>query len=356
MAFSFSPDTFQRIKGRGAFTNPPNRFEPFYYLPDPGAVESETIKTQVFRDTSKSIISSNDSPDVGFDYSINPYRGCEHGCIYCYARPTHEYLGFSSGLDFESKIVVKEDAAKLLRITFLSKKWKPQVLALSGVTDPYQPLEKKLKVTRSVLEVLTEFLNPVTIVTKSFLVTRDIDLLRELARARAVAVGVSITTLDGGLQRYLEPRAASADRRLAAIEMLARADIPVRVLISPVVPALNDHEIPSILQAASRAGAYGAEYMFLRLPGQLKDLFENWLDTHFPSKKKRILNQLRSLRSGQLNDPRFHFRMKGEGEYARQVQSLFKNSCRRFDLNKVPLTLSTESYRRPHRFQMSLFD
>ena len=352
---SFSPALW-KIQGRGANCNPPNRFESVHYHPEKAGIHVGQAQTELYEDNSRSIITSNDSPDVGFDFSINPYRGCEHGCIYCYARPTHEYLGFSCGLDFETKILIKKEAAKLLRKRLSSRHWQPQVVALGSITDPYQPMERKFRLTRSVVEVLTEFLNPVSVVTKNYLVTRDIDLLRELTAFQAVTVGISITTLDPGLQRQLEPRTSSPLRRLAAIEELSRAGIPTRVLIAPVLPGLTDHEIPSIVQASSRAGARFASYMFLRLPHAVRGLFEGWLHTHFPGRKERVLNRIRELHGGKLNDHRFHYRIKGEGEYARQVDSLFMSACRKFNLKSQPPELSAEAFRRPHDYQMTLFD
>src|SRR5688572_25773449 len=242
------------VKGRGASWNPQNRFETLEYVVDDEAERDENApKTLYLRDPSRSIIATNDSPDVGFEASINPYRGCEHGCIYCYARPTHEYLGFSAGLDFESRILVKEDAPELLRRELSSSRWKPQVLAISGVTDPYQPVERRLQLTRRCLQVLADFRNPVVIITKNHLVTRDIDLLGELAEHQAARVFLSVTTLDGNVSRVMEPRASHPTRRLAAIEALARAGVSVGALVAPVIPGLTDHELPSIIAAASQA-------------------------------------------------------------------------------------------------------
>jgi DNA repair photolyase len=244
-------------------------------------------QTQFFRDRTSSIITYNDSSDVGFEASINPYRGCEHGCIYCYARPFHEYLGLSSGLDFETKIMVKEDAPGLLRKELSSPKWKPQMIAISGVTDCYQPVERRLKITRGCLEVLAEFRNPVGIVTKNALVTRDVDLLAQLARHRAAAVFVSLTTLDAELRKVMEPRTSPPAARLAAIKTLSEAGIPVGVLIGPVIPGLTDHEIPALVEAAAQAGARAAGYIMLRLPHAVAPLFDQWLTAHFPGKKTK---------------------------------------------------------------------
>jgi DNA repair photolyase len=309
------------------------------------------------RDVSRSIIARNDSPDIGFDASINPYRGCSHGCIYCYARPTHEYLGFSAGLDFESKVLVKEDAPDLLRRQLSSPRWKPQVLSISGVTDCYQPIEKKLRITRRCLEVLTEFRNPVTIVTKNHLVTRDIDLLSELARHDAAVVAVSLTTLDDDLRRVMEPRTSPPARRLAAVEALARAGVSVGVMTAPVIPGLNDHELPNLISAAAEAGAGFAAYTPVRLPHTVRPLFEDWLARRFPERKEKVLNRIRSMRGGRLNDPRFVSRMRGEGIFADHISQLFDISCRRAGLEgkRFP-RLSTAAFRRLGEIQPGLFD
>lgn len=346
------------IRGRGAASNPANRFEKIVYEPDRDWSDAEdpSPATEFLKDSSRSFITYNDSPDVGFDASINPYRGCEHGCIYCYARPTHEYLGFSAGLDFETRILVKEDAPQLLRQELSSARWKPQVLGISGVTDPYQPVERHLRLTRRCLEVLAEFRNPVAIITKNHLVTRDLDLLGELARHEATAVFLSVTTLDANLTQKLEPRASIPDRRLAAIEMLSKAGIPTGVLVAPVIPGLTDHEMPAILEAATQAGARHAGYVVLRLPHAVSPLFEDWLTHHFPQRKSKILNRIRSIRSGRLNDPRFVSRMSGEGVFAKQVAALFAASCRKTGITGRSPRLSTDSFRRPGKSQLSLFD
>src|SRR5215510_472313 len=265
----------EKVRGRGAASNPANRFEKMSYQRlDWDEPEDPSIQTTFLRDETRSIINYNDSPDVGFNASINPYRGCEHGCIYCFARPNHEYLGFSAGLDFETKILVKEDAPELLRRELASRSWKPQVIAISGVTDAFQPIERRLKITRRCLEVLAECLNPVVIITKNELVTRDIDLLQQLARVDGALVFVSVTSLRGELARELEPRASQPARRLAAIEALAVAGVPVGALVAPVIPGLTDHEMPSIIAAAAKAGAVAASYVPLRLPYGVAPLFE----------------------------------------------------------------------------------
>jgi len=355
------PSDFEpiKIRGRGAGYNPPNRFETLAYVPDPNDDECEDsrgLQTVLLRDASRTLITYNDSPDVGFDASINPYRGCEHGCIYCYARPSHEYLGFSAGLDFETKILVKEDAPELLRRDMSSKSWKPQVVAISGVTDPYQPVEKKLQLTRRCIEVFAEFRNPVMLVTKNNLISRDVDLLSEMARSNAAAAFISVTTLDENLARIMEPRASTPARRLAAIEALASAGVPVGVLTAPIVPGLTDHEINSIISAAVQAGARFAGYTIMRLPYAVAPLFEEWLTRHFPDRKKKVLSHIKSLRGGKLNDPQFNSRMRGEGAYAEQIRGMFAIACKRAGIEGKRAALSTDSFRRPFEGQYSLFD
>jgi DNA repair photolyase len=337
------------LRGRGAATNPPGRFEPLAYEPDPDTPPDElpAPQTQFFRDDSRSLITYNDSPDVGFSASINPYRGCEHGCSYCFSRPTHEYRGLSAGLDFETKIFVKEDAPELLRKELLSPRWQPQTLGISGVTDCYQPIERKVKLTRRCLDVLAEFRNPAGIVTKSALVTRDVDVLGELARHQAAMVFLSVTTLDADLAGVMEPRAARPAARLAAIEALHAAGIPVGVLVAPVIPGLTDHEMPAILDAAARAGASYAGYVMLRLPFGLKELFEDWLGRCFPDRKEKVLERIRQLRGGRLNDSRFGSRMRGEGPLAEVIKRWFETSCRKVGIVGRGMGLSTAAFRRP---------
>jgi DNA repair photolyase len=356
------PAGLRIVHGRGASSNPLNRFETLEVDFEPGGApwaateEGEgRVETRYLRDTSRSVIATNSSPDVGFDASINPYRGCEHGCIYCYARPSHEYLGFSAGLDFESRILVKEDAPELLARELASPRWKPQVLALSGVTDPYQPIERTLEITRRCLGVLAEHRNPVVVITKSALVTRDVDHLAELAAHGAAAVSLSITTLDPELARRMEPRAAHPRERLKAIERLAAAGVPVGVMVAPVVPAITDHEVPRILEAAAEAGARRAGYVMLRLPGAVAGLFERWLEEHFPDRKEKVLNRVRGLRGGRLNDPRFGNRMRGEGAFADQVKAMFRTWKRRYGLDAPRAELSTAAFRRPGGDQLGLF-
>lgn len=347
------------IKGRGASIDVKNRFVRDEYVP----VESEWFedelkpspKTQFLRDSSRSILSHNQSPDVGFDTSINPYRGCEHGCIYCYARPTHEYLGFSPGLDFETKIVVKHDAPKLLKAALSSRAWVPRTIIMSGVTDCYQPIERQLKLTRGCLEVLAECRNPVALITKNFLVTRDRDLLAELARHHACAVILSVTTLDEKLCGILEPRTSRPKHRLEAISELSNAGIPVSVNVAPIIPGITDHEIGPILQAAREAGATGANYVLLRLPYAVKDLFENWLSEHFPDRKNKVLARIRALRSGKLNDPNFQSRMRGQGIFASMIEDTFSLWHRKLGFSQSA-DLNTGAFIRPRTGnQLELF-
>src|SRR5258707_5247334 len=315
----------QPISTRVASSNPANRFEKIHLEPDEdwNPEENPLPQTQFLRDHSSTIIAYNDSPDVGFEASINPYRGCEHGCIYCYARPFHEYLGFSSGLDFETKIMVKTNAPRLLREELSSPKWQPQVIGMSGVTDCYQPVERKLKLTRGCLEVLAECRNPVAIITKNLLVTRDIDLLAELARHQAAAVFISLTTLDSELRKTMEPRTSPPSARLRAIEALSEAGIPVGVLLAPIIPGLTDHEIPSLVEAAAKAGARSAGYVILRLPHAVAPLFEQWLASHFPDRKEKVLNRVRAMRHGKLYESAFCEPSSAEGIFADQIQCPF---------------------------------
>jgi DNA repair photolyase len=345
-------------RGRGANINPANRFEALHYELEDWCEpeESKTVRTQFLRDDSQSIISYNNSPDVGFDASINPYRGCEHGCAYCYARPTHEYLGFSAGIDFESRILVKPNAAELLFTELGKRSWKPQHLALSGVTDAYQPIERKLQITRSCLQILAEFRNPVGIITKNHLVTRDTDHLGELARVNAAAVTLSITTLDPKLARILEPRASSPSQRLEAVAVLHQAGIPVGVNVAPIIPGINDHEIPTITAAAAKAGAQFASYTIIRLPLTVAPVFVAWLENHFPERQEKVLGRIRSMRNGKLNNTDFGSRMRGEGPFAQQIDHMFEVSCRRADLNRTRTDLSTAAFRRvlPNQLDLAL--
>ena len=342
----------QAIHGRGAVGNPVGRFEPLQVEYEPA--EPNAQPTELFRDTTRHIITFNDSPDINFDASVNPYRGCEHGCVYCYARPSHEYLGLSAGLDFETRIFVKHDAPELLRKELAAPGWQPQMVALSGVTDPYQPVERKLEITRRCLQVFSEFRNPVGIITKNDLVTRDIDILTELSHYSAAGVRISITSLDKKLADRMEPRASRPAQRLRAVEVLASAGIRVGVMVAPVVPGLNDHEISDILRASSDAGASSAGYIILRLPHGVKDLFADWLDAHYPNRKDKVLNRVRDTRGGTLYDPTYGTRMRGVGEYADQIETMFNIARRRYGLDRPLPPLTAEHFRRPAGPQLDL--
>jgi len=345
------------LRGRGSASNPKNRFESIERVPEPPEDNDDISSphTLFFPDSSKSIVAYNDSPDVGFDASVNPYRGCEHGCVYCYARPTHEYLGFSAGLDFETKIMVKDDAPELLRQELSRPKWQPQLVALSGNTDCYQPAEKQKQLTRRCLEVLLEFRNPVVIITKNHLVTRDVDLLAELAKFDCIAVTLSVTTLDPKLASLLEPRASRPARRLDAIAKLADAGVPVGYLQAPMIPGLTDAEAPAIALAAKKAGATFSGYVALRLPFAVKDLFEQWLQQHYPDRKEKILHRVREIRGGKLNDAHFTSRMRGEGIYAEQMAKLFELARKKSGITARWPKLTTEHFRQPGKDQLSLF-
>ena len=347
----------QPIRGRGAAENPPSRFVPIAVERVVGESSGPSPRTRFLRDDTRSILSYNKSPDVGFDASINPYRGCEHGCSWCYARPTHEYLGLSAGLDFETKILVKENAPALLRRELSSSRWKPRVVALSGVTDPYQPIERRLRLTRRCLEVLAEARNPTVIITKNHLVTRDIDLLTELGGYGAAAVSLSVTTLSADLQRVMEPRTATPARRLEAIGRLAAAGVPAGVMVAPVIPGLTDHELPQILAAAADAGATRAGFIMLRLPWTVAPLFQAWLERHFPERSNKVLSRLRSLNGGKLYHAAFGRRQRGEGPFAEQVRQLFEITCSRLGLSGRPAALSSAHFRRPALCgQLELFE
>lgn len=352
-------------RGRGTTQSPPNRFERLSIEDDEGAweeiaqadpeFEPRVIRTEYRRDDSRSLITANSSPDIGFSHSLNPYRGCEHGCAYCYARPYHEYLGYNAGIDFESKLLVKECAAELLEEELSKKSWSPAVLACSGVTDCYQPVERKLAITRSCLEVLADFRNPVGIITKNALVTRDLDVLARLAEHDAVNVTLSVTTLDPQLSSVLEPRASRPAARLAAIRQLSEAGIPVGISLAPIIPGLNDHEIPAILAAAAEHGASYASGTILRLPHAVKDIFSSWLDRFEPGKKELILGRVTELRGGKLNDANFGSRMTGTGPMAEQIALLLEVAKRRAGLNRSRAKLSIAAFRRKMPGQMELF-
>jgi DNA repair photolyase len=342
---SAHPSTHPR--GRGAGENPDQRFAQLHVAYEEGEAPAK-VQTKFLIDHSQSVISKNDSPDIGFTASLNPYRGCEHGCAYCYARPTHEYLGFSAGLDFESRIMVKQDAPELLRAALAKPSYKPSTMALSGVTDCYQPAEKKLRITRRCLEVLAECRHPVSIITKNHLVVRDLDLLTELAKHQAVCVFFSVTSLDPKLAHILEPRASAPQQRLEAMRTLHEAGIPVGVAAAPMIPAINDHELPAILDAAAKCGAAGAAYTVVRLPFSVKEVFASWLEEHFPDRKEKVLGRIRECQGETLSHREFGTRMHGEGVWAEQIEQVFRVSKIRSGIaaRKLP-KLSSASFRRP---------
>ncbi len=352
-------------KGRGAVSNIEGRFETRRIRPEDYGWDTDSeedapprLPTTVTPEKTRTILSRNDSPDIPFDRSINPYKGCEHGCVYCFARPTHSYLGMSPGLDFETKIFSKPEAACLLREELRRPGYRCEVIALGANTDPYQPVERDLNITRSILEVLWEHRHPVGIVTKSSLVLRDLDLLAPMARQNLAAVFLSITTLDRGLARTMEPRAAAPHRRLETIKALSDAGVPAGVLASPMIPGLNDKEMESILEAAAAAGARTAGYILLRLPHEVKEIFSEWLTTHYPLKAGHILSLVRQTHDGKLYDSEFGTRMKGNGPYADLLKRRFETASRRLGLLKRDLDLDVTQFRVPPRAgdQPGLFD
>ncbi|MGE0583030.1 MAG: PA0069 family radical SAM protein [Steroidobacteraceae bacterium] len=340
------------LKGRGAVSNPPPRFDPhhseavddgWYTEPLP-----DSVATRVQPEPARTVITRNDSPDIGFSQSINPYRGCEHGCVFCYARPSHAYLGLSPGLDFETKLFYKAQAAERLTAELSKPRYVPKTIMLGANTDPYQPLEKRLKVTRSILEVLAKCRHPVSIVTKGALIERDLDILATMAEQNLSSVMVSLTTLDADLKRRLEPRAASPLARLATIRRLHAAGVPVGTLIAPVIPALTDHELERLLEAAADAGARCAGYVVLRLPHELKDLFRDWLATHYPERAQHVMSRIQSIRNGRDNDPAFGSRMRGSGVDAALLARRFEVATRRLGLEtRWGFTLDTSRFQPP---------
>ncbi len=358
--FTAQDRTTPGARGRGAGRNTPNRFQRHHLEPldidFPPGEEPAPLYTTYFRDSSRSILSKNDSPDIPFTFSLNPYRGCEHGCIYCYARPSHEYLGFSAGLDFESKIMVKMDAPRLLDDALRKRSWVPQTVALSGNTDCYQPVERQLQLTRRCLEVFLRFRNPISIVTKNALVVRDTDILQEMASLNIVHVMISITSLDPDLIRRMEPRTTTPSRRLEALEHLASSGIPVGVNAAPIIPGLTDREIPAILKAAADRGATSAGYTLVRLPGPVELLFFDWLQREFPERVRRIRSRIGETRHGRTSDSRFGTRMSGEGELARTIQSLFDLHAAKYHLQNRLCGLSVDGFRNAGLVQPDLFE
>jgi DNA repair photolyase len=340
------------LKGRGARSNDSSRYDAERRVGfDDGwnrdDEEPPPIRTEVLRDATRTIIARNTSPDISFSQSINPYRGCEHGCIYCFARPTHAYLGLSPGIDFESKLLVKPDAAKLLEAELIKPSYRPQVIAMGTNTDPYQPIEREWRVTRSILEVLAAFKNPVGIVTKSALIARDIDILAPMAAEGLAKVAVSITTLDRKLARIMEPRAATPQRRLETLRALSDAGIPTVVMTAPIIPALNDEEMESILAAAADAGAKQAGYTLLRLPLEIKDLFREWLEAQVPDRAKHVMSLVRSMRGGKDYDSNWGTRMTGTGPYAQLIAQRFAIATKRLGLNQTRVELDASKFQRP---------
>jgi len=354
----------KKIKGRGAVSNPDCRFQSQSrhsvdegYFDQDIELYSENQQTHITRDASKTIISKNTSPDVPFTQSLNPYRGCEHGCIYCFARPTHAYLDLSPGLDFETKLIIKPDAAKLLSKALNKKNYPCQTLALGSNTDPYQPIEREYKITRNILQVLADYQHPVSIITKSALIERDIDILTELAQSNLVEVMISICTLDKALARSMEPRASSPARRLKTIEQLAHANIPVGVLVAPTIPVLNDPELENILQASSARGASRAGNILLRLPLEVAPLFEEWLNAHYPLKAAHVMTRIRDTRGGDIYNSEYGTRMQGEGAFAAIIRQRFDRACKKLGIESGHRPLNKTIFRIPEHLtpQMSLF-
>jgi DNA repair photolyase len=352
----------ERRRGRGAQSNGSGRYEPLARIAfDDGWRSLEELppfKTQVTVDATRKVITRNDSPDIGFDRSINPYRGCEHGCIYCFARPTHAYLGLSPGLDFESKLFVKPEAADLLERELSAASYQPRVIAIGTNTDPYQPIERKYQVMRRILEVLDRAGHPVGIVTKSALVLRDLDILARMAERGLAKVALSVTTMDAELARKMEPRAATPMRRLETLRRLSAAGVPASVMVAPVIPALNDMEIERILDAAHAAGVREAGYVLLRLPLELRDLFREWLKENYPHREEHVFKLIRDMRGGKDYDSTWGKRMKGSGPYAWMIGRRFEMACEKLGLNEAKSKLTTEHFRhpRPNSAQLSLFE
>jgi len=351
----------QLERGRGARSNPDPRFDQNQraFLDDgwESLGELPRLKTEIFTETPKTIITRNTSPDISFDRSINPYRGCEHGCVYCYARPSHAYMGLSPGLDFESKLFIKPNAAALLREELTATNYQPATIALGANTDPYQPIERDYRITRQVIEVLQEFNHPFGIVTKSASVLRDLDILTEMAKRGLVKVAVSLTTLDAKLARSMEPRASTPTKRLSALEILSKAGIPTVVMMGPIIPGLNDAEIENILKAARNVGVKEAGYTMLRLPHEVKDIFKDWLEKEYPDRAAKVMSLVKSVRGGAENDPNFGTRMAGTGPYAWTIGRRFQLTAQRLGLNANRTKLRTDLFKKPIQKgeQMALF-
>jgi DNA repair photolyase len=347
------------IKGRGAQIVSDNPYLKNSYVTEHieglDEVMLSNSKTEIFYESPKKIVNKVDSPDLGLMYSLNPYQGCEHGCIYCYARNSHQYWGFSAGLDFERKIIVKENAPSLLEKAFNSPNWSPYPIMLSGNTDCYQPVERKLRITRRLLEVYLRFKNPVSIITKNSLILRDLDLLQELSAMNLVHVNISITSLDESLRQKLEPRTASSNNRLKVVETLSAKGIPVNIMVAPVIPGLNSHEIPDIIKAAADRGALSAAYTIVRLNGSIKDIFTDWIKKNFPDRAKKVLHQIADCHGGKLNDSRFGKRMRGEGNIAGSINALFTAARHKYMGNREMTDFNISAFTRPGNGQLNLF-
>ena len=341
----------RRLRGRGALSNASSRYdhETRVLVDDgwQGEDELPPLKTEVMKDSSRTIITRNNSPDISFEQSINPYKGCEHGCIYCFARPTHAYLGLSPGADFESKLFAKPNAAELLARELAAPGYVPKIIAMGTNTDPYQPTEKRMRITRSILEVLRDFRHPVGIVTKSALILRDLDILAPMAAEGLAKVAISVTTLDRGLARTMEPRASTPPKRLEAIRALNEAGVPTNVMFAPVIPALNDEELEKVLAAAKEMGAQSAGYVLLRLPLEIKDLFREWLEANAPGRAKHVMSLIRQMRGGKDYDSTWHTRMKGTGPYAELIARRFHMAVKRLGFNREPHPLVLNKFKRP---------
>ncbi|RYD81747.1 MAG: PA0069 family radical SAM protein [Sphingobacteriales bacterium] len=352
-------------KGQGAQQNVKNRFEKHEYVltdEDWDANKFATLeemvpdrRTKFYIEHPKKIVNEVTSPDLGLAYSLNPYQGCEHGCIYCYARNSHQYWGFSAGIDFERNIMIKYNAPELLRKHFDNPKWKPYPFMLSGNTDCYQPIERKTKLTRQLLEICLEYKHPVSIITKNSLILRDIDIINQLAILKLVHVNISITSLDESLRQKLEPRTATAAQRMKVVEQLSASNIPVNIMVAPVIPALNDHEIPEIIKTAAEKGALSAAYTIVRLNGEIGQIFEDWIHKTFPDRANKVLRQIAACHGGKLNDSRWGTRMKGEGEWALTINKLFKMAKRKHMAGKIWPEYDLTIFKRPERGQLSLF-
>jgi len=342
-------------KGRGAQIHPPNRFERLVVesnlndleVDDPTLREGRTVRTEYYADDTQSVVTENDSPDIGYRYSLNPYRGCTHGCAYCYARPTHEYLGWDAGLDFETRILVKLRAPELFRQWLQRPDWQVEPVIFSGVTDCYQPAERQFALTRRCLEVALETRQPVSLVTKNALITRDLDILQQLAQENLVRVSLSVTTLDPELARVMEPRTSVPAARLRTVQQLTEAGVPTSVLVAPLIPGLTDSELPAILAAAAESGASSAGYTLLRLPGAVRDVFSEWLERTQPEVRGRVLARIRAVRGGRLNDAKFGRRLRGQGNIADAIAATFRLFAHKLELDRPVAELSTTHFRRP---------